>query len=208
MQQTALTIAWVSEYPKSRADAQQRALVAYGIEPANVVVNGRTVKGRSRETWAWLFKKLRPGDTVAVTKLRVIYAPRGRETPRKAVFRALHEIEDAGCKLTEIATGLRSWVPRERDAMIAACLDDLARSRAGGDAGRPKRELTKEEHALGRRHWFSHEHATNVSAVFQARKEAGELGMKGLLRLRSPQAFTNVFGASGRAKLRHKAKTR
>jgi hypothetical protein len=74
-------------------------------------------------------------------------------------------------------------------------------------AGRPKRELSKEEHALGRRHWFSHEHATNAAAFRAARTEATAQRMSGLLRLRSPQAFGNVFGPSGRAKLRRKGKT-
>ena len=207
MHSTTLTIGYASSYPKSNADAQSRALAAYGIAPADIVVNGRTVKGRSRETWAWLLKKARPGDTIAVTKLRAIYQPKGKETPRKALFRALHDLEDHGCKIVETSTGLHSSNARERDKMVSACLDELARSRAGGDAGRPKRELSKEEHALGRRHWFSHENVTNVSAVFQARKEAKELGMTGLLRLRSPQAFIPVFGPSGRP-YRRKSKAR
>lgn len=202
MHSTTLTIGYASSYPKSDAAAQERALAAYGIAPADTVVNGRTVKGRSRETWAWLFRKLRPGDTVAVTKLRAIYAPRGRETPRKAIYRALHEIEDHGCKIVEISTGLHSSNARERDRMIAACLDELARSRAGGDAGRPKRELSAAEHALGRKHWFDMRHPTNAAAVAAVRSEAKTLRMAGLLRLRSPQAFGNVFGPSGRAKLR------
>jgi hypothetical protein len=207
MHSTTLTIGWVSAYPKSPAPTQERALASFGVLPADIVVDGRQVKGRSRETWAWLLKKARPGDTIAVTKLRAIYSPRGKETPRKALFRALHDLEDRGCKIVEISTGLHSSNARERDKMIAACLDELARSRSGGDAGRPKRELSAAEHALGRRHWFSHEHETNVSAVFQARKEAGELGMRELLRLRSPQAFINVFGPSGRP-YRSKRKTR
>jgi len=207
MHSTTLTIGYASSYPRSDADAQSRALAAYGIAPADVVVNGRTVKGRSRETWAWLLKKARPGDTIAVTKLRAIYQPRGKETPRKALFRALHDLEDHGCKIVETSTGLHSSNARERDKMVSACLDELARSRSGGDAGRPKRELSKDEHALGRRHWFSHEHETNGAAVIAARAEAKELGMVELRRLRSPQAFIHVFGPSGRP-YRRKSKTR
>ena len=47
---------------------------------------------------------------------------------------------------------------------------------------------------------------TNAAAVAAARSEAKKLRMHGLLRLRSPQAYTNVFGASGRAMLRRKSK--
>lgn len=206
MTSTALVIGYASGYPKSPEDAQERALVAFGIEPGDIVVNGRERKGYSRETWASLFLKARPGDTIAVTKLRAIYAPRGKETPRKTLFRAIHEIEDHGCRIVEISTGMLSSNARDRDKMIATCLDELARSRAGGDAGRPKRELTKDEHALGRKHWFDLEHKTNAAAVAAARAEAKKLRMHGLLRLRSPQAFTNVFGASGRAALRRKSK--
>jgi len=208
MHSTTLTIGYASSYPKSDADAQSRALAAYGIEPGNIVINGRTVKGRSKETWAWLLKKARPGDTIAVTKLRAIYQPRGKETPRKALFRALHDLEDHGCKIVETSTGLHSSNARERDKMVAACLDELARSRSGGDAGRPKRELSKEEDALGRKHWFDMRHVGNEGAFRAARAEATSLRMAGLLRLRSPQAFGNVFGPSGRAKLRRKRKTK
>jgi hypothetical protein len=206
MSSTSLVIGYASGYPKSPEDAQERALVAFGIDAGDIIVDGRERKGHSRETWVSLFLKARLGDTIAVTKLRAIYAPKGRETPRQALFRAIHEIEIHGCTIVETSTGLLSAVPRERDKMIAACLDELARSRAGGDAGRPKRELTEDEHALGRRHWFNLEHKTNAAAVAAARAEAKKLRMHGLLRLRSPQAYTNVFGASGRAQLRRKSK--
>jgi hypothetical protein len=206
MSSTSLVIGYASGYPKSPEDAQERALVAFGIDAGDIIVNGRTRKGYSPENWLSLFRKARSGDTIAVTKLRAIYAPKGRETPRQALFRAIHESEIHGCTIVEISTGLLSSVARERDKMIAACLDELARARAGGDAGRPKRELTKDEHALGRRHWYDLQHKTNAAAVAAARAEAKKLRMHGLLRLRSPQAYTNVFGASGRAKLRRKSK--
>jgi hypothetical protein len=202
MDSTSLVIGYASSYPKSDGEAQERALAAFGIDPGDIIVDGRERKGHSRETWASLFLKARAGDTIAVTKLRAIYAPRGKETPRKAVFRAVHEIEDHGCRIVEISTGLLSSNARDRDKMIAACLDELARSRAGGDAGRPKRELSAAEHALGRKHWFDMRHTTNAAAVAAVRSEAKTLRMAGLLRLRSPQAFGNVFGPSGRAKLR------
>ena len=203
MHSTTLTIGWVSEYPRSPAATQERALAAFGITAADVVIDGRQVKGRSRETWAWLMKKARPGDTIAVTRLRAIYAPRGKETPRKALFRALHDLEDHGCKIVEISTGLHSSNARERDKMIAACLDELARSRSGGDAGRPPREWSAAEKDIVARHWFDiAKHATNAAAFKAIKADAKAAGLSRLARMRNSQSIgnKNAFGPSGRAK--------
>lgn len=211
MHSTALTIGWVSEYPKSQTDAQARALSAYGIGAADIVVNGRTIKGRSRETWAWLLKKARPGDTIAVTKLRAIYAPRGRETPRKALFRAMHDLEDHGCKIVETSTGLHSSNARERDKMIAACLDELARARTGGDAGRPALDWSHAEREIVMRHWpAGTKHETNRAAFLAIKAEAKAAGLTRLASLRNSTSIgnKNAFGPSGRARMKRKSKTR
>lgn len=207
MHSPALTVGWVRALPRMAEAAQIAALREHPIPDHDIVVEGRQVKGRSRETWAWLLKKLRPDDTLAVVRLRAIYAPRGKLTPAKALLKAVHEIEDHGCRILEISTGLRSWVMRERDMMIAACRDELARSRSGGDAGRPKRELSPADRELVMRHWVSIEHPTNEAALRAIREEARAAGRREVLRLRSVQAVTNVFGASGRARLRRKVKT-
>jgi hypothetical protein len=206
MSPTLLIIGFVRDLPKLAGAAQKRALVAHGLTCENIVVHGRQLKGRSRETWGWLCKKLRTGDTLAVVKLRAVYDPSLGRTPRKALFRALHQIEDMGVDILEVSTLRRSSVARERDMMIADCLDEIARSAKGGDAGRPKRELTTAERELAIRHWHSTEHPTNQIAVDAILSEAKRLKMTGLARLRSPQAFVNVFGASGRAKLRRTSK--
>lgn len=211
MHSTSLTIGWASAYPKSDTAAQQRALVAYGIAPDNIVVDGRKLKERSRETWAWLLKKARPGDAIAVTKLRAIYAPKGRETPRKALFRALHELEDHGCKIVEISTGLHSSNARERDKMIAACLDELAKSRAGGDAGRPPIEWTPAEREIVMRHWpAGTKHETNHAAFLAIKADAKAAGLTRLASLRNSTSIgnKNAFGPSGRARMKRKSKTR
>lgn len=202
MSDTLLIIGWVRNLPKLAEPAQKRALKAHGLTCENIVVHGRQLKGRSRETWGWLLKKLRTGDTLAVVKLRAIYDPALGKTPRKALFKALHQIEDMGVDILEVSTLRRSSVARARDMMIADCLDEIARSAKGGDSGRPKRELTTAEQELAMRHWKSTEHATNQHAVDVIRSEARRQKMTGLLRLRSPQAFVNVFGASGRGRLR------
>jgi hypothetical protein len=88
--------------------------------------------------------------------------------------------------------------------MISDCLDEIARASKGGDAGRPKLELSPAERALVERHWRSGEHATNQVAVDVIRAAARKARMSQLLRLRSVQAFNNKFGPSGRLRIKPK----
>jgi hypothetical protein len=209
MHSTALTIGWVRDLPKLAPGAQERALLAYGILAHDIVVDGRRVSGRSREDWPWLLKKLRPGDTLAVVKLRAIYTPHGN-SPSKSILRAVHAIEDHGCRILEISTGLRSWMPRERDKMIAACREVIALSRKGGDAGRPAREWSKAEREIVMRHWHSTEHATNAAAFAAIKADAKAAGLTALASLRHSTSIgnSNAFGPSGRGRLKPKSKNR
>ncbi len=209
MHSTALTIGWVRDLPKVAQGAQERSLRAYGIPSHDIVVDGRRVPGRSREDWTWLRNKLRSGDTLAVVKLRAIYAPHGNN-PSKALLRAVHAIEDHGCRILEISTGLRSWVPRERDKMIAACREALAASRKGGDAGRPAREWSKAEREIVTKHWYSTEHATNAAAFAAIKADAKAAGLTALAALRNSTSIgnKNAFGPSGRGRLKKPAKAK
>jgi hypothetical protein len=204
---TPLLIGWVRDLPKLSADQQVAALVAHGIAVRDVVVDGRKLPSGLRMNWGWLMRKLRSGDTLAVTRLRALYTPRAKLTPRKSLFRTLHEIEDAGVEIIETATGRRSTNARQRDMMIADCLDAIARSRVGGDSGRPKREpYSAAELALVEQHWPNQRrHTTNKAAVDAIHEVARERGFTRLLDLRSPQAFINVFGASGRGRPKRKS---
>lgn len=206
MQRPTYIIGWARAYPKSPADAQRRALEHYGIPSDLIVVDGRQTKGRSAENWPWLLKKLRAGDALAVTKLRAIYDADAGRTPRLALFRSIHNIEDMGCVILEISTDRSTAKARERDMMIADCLDDLARSRSGGDAGRPASEWSKAELAIVEKHWRSLEHATNALALKAIKAEAKASKLSRLARLSSPQLCAHYFGPSGRALVRRSKK--
>jgi hypothetical protein len=208
MNTTAHIIGWASDMPKSSREAQGKALVGAGVPQTDVVVHGRQMRGRSRKDWPWLLKKLRPGDVLAVTTLRAIYDPRAGRSPRRALFRRLHDIEDLQCTIMEISTGRSTANQRDRDTMIAATLDALARSRTGGDAGRPAREWSPAERAIIERHWFSTEHATNARAFAAIKSDAKAAGLATLAKMKHSQSIgaKNAFGPSGRAKLRRAKK--
>ncbi len=204
---TVLTIGWVRDLPKLSGKQQLAALRSYGIAERDILVDGRKMDSGRRENWAWLMRKLRSGDTLAVVKLRTVYTPHGKLTPRKSLFKALHEIEDHGVTIVEISTSRRASVARERDMMIADCLDQIARARTGGDSGRPRREFTEAEREIVERHWpNTTRHRTNQAAVDAIHEAARKSGQTALLNLRSVQAFINFFGSSGRGNQKRKTK--
>lgn len=205
MLKSTLTIGWVKQFPRVAADKQLAALLAYGVDPSRIIMDGRKDTRRERETWDTLGAMMRAGDTLAVSRLRVIYGPKGKETPRRALFRAIHQVEDAGCKIVEIATGRRSWNARERDMMIRDALDDIARSRRGEDGGRPRLEWSAEEKRIVKVHWHSHQHPTNAAAFKAIKADARAAGLTWLASLRHLQSIQNVFGASGRGAIRRKS---
>lgn len=194
-------IGWICDLPRLAASTQRAALLAAGVAERDIIADGATMSSRRRQDWSWLMRKLRAGDTLAVAKLRAIYEPQGKLSPRRALFHRLHDVEDRGCHIIEISTGRRSTIARERDMMVSDCLDQLTRSAQGRDGGRPRLELSPAEIAVVERHWPSSRHATNQAAVAAIRVEAQAAGMTELLRMRSVQAFLNRFGASGRGRL-------
>ena len=197
-QTISLTIAWVRDLPRLAVSTQVKAARDHGIAEADIITEGDKLASGRRADWPWLMRKLRRGDTLAVYKLRAIYEPMPKRTPRQALYRRLHQIEDAGVDIVELATGLHSANARSRDTMIMTCLDDLARAAQGRDGGRPPLQLSAAEIAIVDRHWRSLRHATNQAAVDAIRAEAQAGGHRELLRLRIVQQYINRFGASGR----------
>ena len=186
MHSTTLTIGVIQDHPRAPASAQRRALIAYGIPERDLVTLGQKLPSGKRVTWDWLVKhKFRSGDTMAVTKLRVIYAPHGKLSPLKAIYLRLHQVEDAGVKIVEISTGRRGHVQRERDMMVADFREAIARSRAGGDAGRPAREWTPAEREIVERHWYDARHKTNAEAFAAIKADAKRAGLTSLASLRN-----------------------
>lgn len=170
-----------------------------------IVVDGRRVGQRKPEDWAYLLKKLRPGDVLAVTTLRTLIAPRPRETPHHALIRSLAEVETAGAvDVVEIGTGRRTSLPRDRDTMIA----DAIAAHKRGDVGRPPQGWAEAGREIVGRHWRSADHLTNTAALAAIRADARAAGLTELARVRHPQAIGNRFGPSGRPYDKSKSKKR
>jgi hypothetical protein len=186
-------------------DVQVAAHIAYGVLPNLIVVDGRKVGQRRPEDWAYLLKKLRPGDVLAVTTLRTLIMPRPRETAHHALVRALQEVETAGAvHVVEISTGRRTDLPRNRDVMIA----DAIAAHKRGDVGRPPQGWAKAGQEIIERHWRSADHLTNTAALAAIRADARAAGLTELARVRHPQAIGNRFGPSGRPYDKSKSKKR
>jgi hypothetical protein len=189
-------VSWVRHVGRTSDDAQVAAHLAHGVPVAMIVVDGRKVGQRRPEDWAYLLKKVRPGDVLAVTTLRTLIMPRPRETPHHALVRALHEVETAGAvDVVEIGTGRRTSLPRDRDTMIA----DAVAAHKRGDVGRPPQGWAEAGREIIERHWHSTRHATNADALAAIREDARAAGLVELARLRNPQSIGNRFGPSGRA---------
>ena len=189
-------VSWVRHVGRTSDDAQVAAHLAHGVPASMIVVDGRRVGQRKAEDWAYLLKKLRPGDVLAVTTLRTLIMPRPRETPHHALVRALHEVETAGVvDVIEIGTGRRTSLPRDRDTMIA----DAVAAHRRGDVGRPPQGWADAGREIIMRHWHSTRHETNAAALAAIREDARAAGLTELARVRHPQAIGNRFGPSGRA---------
>lgn len=185
--------------PKLSALQQEATLRSHGIEASNITVDGRKMRSGRPETWVWQLRKLRDGDTLAVSHMRAIYVPLPGLTVRKALLKPLHQVEDKGATLVELSTGRWSNAKRECEIMIAEALDQIARASKGG---RKAHEFSAEELALVEENWRSFRHRTNQQAVDAILAEARDRGMVNLLRLRSVQAFVNVFKGSGRERIK------
>lgn len=203
-------IGWVRALPRLAESTQMSALTAHGVSPDNIVVDGRRLKGRSAENWAWLHRKVRSGDTLAVADLRTLLgcpAAKG-DTLGRGLLKCLRDIEATGVRVIEVSSGLRLWIKGERDEAVLAARDRMARGASGGNAGRSKRSFSPVQREIVERHWRSFQYDTDAEAIAAIRAEAIKLGVHGLDNLKYPQIVIRHFEASGRSALRRKRKTR
>ncbi len=193
-------IGWVREMPRLRADGQVHALEAHPVDA--LVIDGRRIGQRPAENWAYLLRRVRPGDTVATVDLRTMYWPRKGVAPGRGLLAKLRELEgpERAVRIIETSTRLRLWLPGERDEALLGFRERIARASQGGSGGRNRREFSAEQRELVERHWRSLRHATDQIAVDALRAEAVKRGVVGIADLDYPQIVAKHFGASGRSR--------
>lgn len=140
------------------------------------------------------------GDVVAVHRAMLLADPRDRRKLgglRRSFRAALDRIEDAGAVVLELDSNLSTAKPRERDRIVRAAEDELARVRRYAQTGRPRRVWSDADRAIMRLHWFSREHRTNADAIEAMHKDG--------LRVTASQVY-KLLGKSGRDLGPNKAK--
>jgi hypothetical protein len=163
----AIAKGYVQAVPRSTAEAQERALRAFGVE--RIVIEGKS------ETRADLIEMLRPGDVVVVTRMHVLAKKKtsNKDVPRDSLKAGVKAITEKGATIYEVDTGLHSKDPVSRDEMIFTAFEHLAsagRSAAGKRngrkaLGRPGKVWTEDQLKAMDEHWFSLKHRSNETAV-------------------------------------------
>ena len=156
--------------PRYLAGTQRKAMADAGV--TNVYEQGTK---RSIAVRADLERSLRSGDVVAVLHAFLLADQAKRGKSRADLRKAVDAIESRGASIWELYTGLRSTDKRERDTMLRAAVEALARGRHKRSAndkrlGRPKWEPTELEKAKARAEWHSRKHATWQDAVATLQK--------------------------------------
>lgn len=110
--------------PRYSATGQRKALAEAGV--TNIYEQGTK---RSIAVRADLGRSLRNGDVVAVLHAFLLADPAKRGHARTDLWKAVDAIESRGASIWELYTGLRSTDKRERDMMLRAAVEALARGR-------------------------------------------------------------------------------
>jgi len=148
------------------ASGQRAKLIAYGVLTDKIYEEGKD--GESLDA---LVRALRKGEAVAVIRLHLLAAPKTRtsDTPRRALWSAVHAIEAKGAAVLEVDSGRYTGNPGERDAMIADAIEQITHSgrtpRKQDVPGRPRMKFTEEEIETARRLWFDLRYKTNAQAL-------------------------------------------
>lgn len=197
-----LRIGWGRDLPRLHKDTQRRALAGAGCDRV-LIESDRLPSGR-RVDWAWMMLNVRPGDVVVVLDGRVLLEPpKGKTSPRKRLFNGIHQIEDRGATIEVISGLLHSRDARTRDRLIARVLDDVARMRTSGGAGRPRNDIEPDERAWMIPIWTSLRLPTNDAARDKIRAEAVARESSRWQRI-STQQLIKKLGPSGRVALNRK----
>ena len=177
------------------ASGQRAKLLEYGIQADKIYEEGKD--GESLEA---MVRALRKGEAVAVVRLHLLAAPKTKtsDTPRRALWSAIHAIEAKGAAVLEVDSGRYTGNSRDRDAMIADAIEQITHAgrtpRKQDVPGRPRMKFTEEETELARRLWFDLRYKTNAQALTAI--------CKTIPRWTLSRCYdkANGFGPSGRGK--------
>lgn len=177
------------------ASGQRAKLVEYGIAADKIYEEGKD--GESLDA---LVRALRKGEAVAVVRMHLLAAPKTRtsDTPRRALWSAVHAIEAKGAAVLEVDSGRYTANSRDRDAMIADAIEQITHSgrtpRKQDVPGRPRIQFTDEETETARRMWFDLRYKTNADAFAAIKRKVPRW------TLARCYDKSNGFGPSGRGK--------
>lgn len=194
-----MRIGWLKKLPRSTVGEQERKLLDAGCE--RTWHEGGKMPSGAPITRAIMLADVRKGDVVMVTDGRVIMSGDGTLTTQ--ITRGLREIEDRGASV-EISPppfGLHTRTREARDALVAHVRERIARSRAGGNAGRPPKPFAAEELSWIEPIWRDLRIPTNDAARDRVRAEAAKRGTKRWQRITTRQINARL-GPSGRAQLK------
>ncbi len=120
-----------------------------------------------------LTRSLRGGDVVAVVHAFLLAQPL-RKGMREDFWAAVDAIESRGASIRELYSGLRSTDARQRDMMLRAAIEALARGRhkrgPHDKRGRPAWVPTPDELAKAKAIWESRKHARWSDALIALKK--------------------------------------
>ena len=177
------------------ASGQRAKLIDYGIPTDKIYTEGEN--GESLDA---LVRSLRKGESVAVIRMHMLAAPKTRtsDTPRRALWSAVHAIESKGATVLEVDSGRYTGNSRDRDAMIADAIEQITHSgrtpRKQDVPGRPRIQFSDEETETARRLWFDLRYKTNEEAFAAIKRKVRRWTMARCYDK------ANGFGPSGRGK--------
>lgn len=154
--------------PRYSATGQRKAMADAGV--TNVYEQGTK---RSIAVRADLERSLRSGDVVAVLHAFLLADQSKRGQARADLWKAVDAIESRGASIWELYTGLRSTDKRQRDMMLRAAVEALARGRhkrsENDKRGRPAWEPSETEKLKAEVIWRNPKY-TWAQAVTEMRK--------------------------------------
>jgi len=169
-----------------------------------IVVEGEKMPSGRHVTWEWMLRHIRAGDVVVVVTGRVLLQPqKGNETPRRRYFRGLNAIEDIGATVETADGKMHTRDKKSRDEFTIAVLDEVAKARKGGDAGRPKNHPEPDEISWMLPLWTSLRIPTNEAARDKIRAEAEKRDNRRWRNV-SVSQLSHKLGPSGRVALKRK----
>lgn len=173
-----LSIGFIREHPRCSLATQRAALTTVHID-------------RVIDTHKLL--AVRKSDVVYVYRAMLLADPDKRHARggmRASLYATIDAIEEAGGTIVELSSpGRRSDNRKQRDEMIRAAVEELARTRSESPVGRPRKEWLPHEEDIIRKHWHDLRHASNEIAAAAMRKEG--------VKCSAAQAY-HSFGKSGR----------